>query len=247
MTALSSRIWIAPDTQLKVSSDPSECGIILPFVILRCLDYELGNRITAPWKTNCTSVEAPFVMLNRNDELERIADLLHTRNTIEVEIAKIIGRPAERGHIGEYIAGLIFDIALEGSANHPGVDGFFKSGPLASKSVNIKTYGKRENILDIRPEYLPDYYLVLTGPKTAATSSKGTIRPWVIDEVFLFEAKPLVDELRYNNKKVGTATSVKQFYWERARIYPESFNSPLQLSKTQQDWISLFKGSDYSR
>lgn len=186
-------------------------------------------------------------MLNQNDSLQHIADLLHTRNTIEVEIANIIGRPAERGHIGEYIAALIFDIDLKDSANYPGIDGFFRSGPLTGKSVNIKTYGKRESILDIRPEYLPDYYLVLTGHKTAATSSKGIIRPWVIDEVFLFKAKPLVKELCYQNKKIGTATSVKQLYWELARIYPVSSNSPLQLSESQQYRIRLFKGVDYSR
>ena len=186
-------------------------------------------------------------MLNRNDELERIADLLHTRNTIEVEIAKIIGRPAERGHIGEYIAGLIFDIDLEDSANHPGIDGIFRSGPFADKSVNIKTYGKRENILDIREEYLPSYFLVLTGPKTSVTTSKGTTRPWVIDEVFLFETGPLIEKLHGNNKKIGTATYVRKHCWEQARIYPPSPDSPLHLSKSQQNWISLFKGRDYSR
>lgn len=184
--------------------------------------------------------------LNQNDNLKHIADLLHTRNTIEVKIANIIGRPAERGHIGEYIASLIFDIALEDSANFPGIDGFFRFGPPTEKSVNVKTYGKRETILDIQPKYIPDYYLVLAGPKTTATSSKGTIRPWVIDEVFLFEAKQLVKELHNSNLRIGTATSVRQYYWERARIYPVSSNSPLQLSKSQQNWIRLFKGIVYS-
>ena len=182
-----------------------------------------------------------------NQNLEHIADLLHTRNTIEVKIAKIIGRAAERGHIGEYIASLIFDIALEDSANRPGIDGFFRSDPLTGKSVNIKTYGKRETILDIQPKYIPDYYLVLAGPNTAAASLKGTIRPWVIDEVFLFEAKPLVRELLNNKLRIGTATSLRNLYWERARIYPVSSNSPLQLSKSQQNWIRLFKGIDNSR
>ena len=193
--------------------------------------------------------------LNQINNLQQIAELLQARNKIEFKVAKIIGRPAERGHIGEYVAGRIFDIELEESANNPGIDGYFRSGKLAGKSVNIKTYGKRESLLDIRMDNLPNYYLVLTGPKTAAGSSKGTVRPWVIDEVFLFEAKPLVEELRRNNvKNIGTATSVKQYYWDRARIYPVSSNSPmrlslnsvssnppLQLSESQQDWIRLFK------
>ena len=177
------------------------------------------------------------------DKLKQIAELLHTRNKIDFEIAKIIERPAERGHIGEYIAGMIFDIDLEQSANYPGIDGVFSTGKLAGRSVNIKTYGKRESILDIQPKYLPDYYLVLTGPRTAAMSSKGTVRPWVVNEVFLFEARQLVEELRRSNlKHIGTATSVKQIYWERARIIPASSNSPLQLSENQQNWLRLFQG-----
>lgn len=184
------------------------------------------------------------MVLNQNDNLLKIATLLRERNVIEAKIASIIGRPAERGHIGEYIAGLIFDIELKPSANHRGSDGVFKSGPLAGNTVNIKTYGKRENILDIRPEYLPDYYLVLTGPKTSATSSRGTIRPWVINEVFLFKAKPLVEALRKNNKKISTATYIRKKCWERARIYPVSSNSPLQLPESQQICIRRFKNVD---
>lgn len=181
--------------------------------------------------------------VSQTDKLKKIADLLHTRNKIDFKIAEIIERPAERGHIGEYIAGMIFDIDLDPSANKPGSDGIFRSGKLAGRSVNVKTYGKRESILDIQPKFLPDYYLVLTGPKTAAMSSKGTVRPWVVNEVFLFEARQLVDELRRSNlKNIGTATSVKQIYWERARIYPVTSNSPLLLSESQQHWLRLFQG-----
>ena len=104
--------------------------------------------------------------LNYSDDLQHLASLLHARNTNEIAIAQIIGRPAERGHIGEYIASRIFDIALEQSAVHRGSDGRFKSGPLAGKSVNIKMYGNREGIFDIKPECLPDYYLVQAGSET---------------------------------------------------------------------------------
>lgn len=182
--------------------------------------------------------------LNHGDGLERLAGLLRVRNTNEVEITRVIGRPAQLGHIGEYIAGQIFDIALEYSAVHPGSDGRFRSGPLAGKSVNIKMYGKREGLLDIHPAYVPDYYLVLTGPKSTVMSSKGAARPWVINEVFLFEAEPLIDRLRARGVKLGVATSVRVEEWESARIYPGSPGSPLELTRGQQDSLRLFDASD---
>ena len=182
--------------------------------------------------------------LNRGDDLERLACLLRVRNANEIEITRVIGRPAQLGHIGEYIAGRVFDIALEQSAAHPGSDGRFKSGPLAGKSVNIKMYGKREGALDIRPEYVPDYYLVLTGPKSTAMHSKGTTRPWGINQVFLFEAKPLIDRLHKRGVELGVATSVREEEWKSARIYPASPGSLLELSKGQQDDIRLFDAFD---
>lgn len=174
-------------------------------------------------------------------DLKRLARLLHARNANEIEITKIIERPAQLGHVGEFIGSKIFDIKLEESANQQGIDGHFCSGPLAGKSVNIKTYGKREGILDIHPEYLPDFYLVLTGPKSTATSSKGTSRPWVINEVFLFEAKPLIVRLQERKIKIGTATSVRVAEWEDAQIYPPSSNSPLKLTNAQKNNIRFFE------
>ena len=180
--------------------------------------------------------------LNHGDDLQHLASPLHTRNANEIAITQIIGRPAERGHIGEYIASRIFEIALEQSAIHPGSDGRFKSGPLTGKSVNIKMYGKREGILDIKPECLPDYYLVLAGPKSPAMNSRGRPRPLVINEVFLFEAKPLIARLRVRGlNNIGIATSVRAVEWETARVYPVSSSSPLELTKAQQENIRLFK------
>ena len=116
-------------------------------------------------------------MMNIDRDMEDLAHLLIARNANEIGITRIIGRPAQLGHIGEFIASRIFDIELEESAVHPGSDGRFRSGPLAGKSVNIKMYGKREGVLDTCPEYLPDYYLVLTGHKSTAMSSKGDSGP----------------------------------------------------------------------
>ncbi len=81
-------------------------------------------------------------------ELYQLADLIKQRNTISEAIATVIGRPAEIGHIGEYIAAHIFDIALHTSASQKSSDGIFQAGALTGRSVNIKWYGKREGMLE---------------------------------------------------------------------------------------------------
>ena len=172
--------------------------------------------------------------------LERLADLIRERNANEVAITGIVGRPAQLGHIGEYIASRIFDIELEQDAAHRGSDGQFRSGQLAGKSVDVKFYPKREGVLDIKRTHPPDYYLVLAGPKSSATSSKGSTRPWGIKEVFLFEAAPLVARLLARGVRVDTATSVRNEEWDRARIYPASSGDPLELAKDQMDALRLF-------
>ena len=159
---------------------------------------------------------------SNDDDLQLLADLLRARNANEVEITRIIDRPAQLGHIGEDIASRISDIALERSAVHPGSDGRFRSGPFAGKSVNIKMYGKREGLLDTNPCYVLDCYLVLTGPMDTAMNSRGATRPWSVNEAFLFEAGPLIGRLRGRGIKLGTAASVRKEEWEAARIWPVS-------------------------
>ena len=175
------------------------------------------------------------------EDIKQIAALISQRNGIHKEIAKIIGRPAQSGHVGEYLASRLFDIELEESATNPGSDGYFRIGSLAGKSVNIKWYGKRENILDINPDHLPDYYLVLAGPKTAPQTSRGSIRPWVIDSVFLFSTSELIEELKSRGVKIGVATSVRKHLWEDAEIYPENANSQLALTNDKKNLLRLFK------
>jgi len=177
-------------------------------------------------------------------DLSQLAKLIRERNANEVAITAIIRRPALPGHIGEYIASRIFDIALE-PANNPAIDGRFRSGPLAQKSVDIKMYAKRDGVLDINPMAPPDFYLVLAGPKATAASSRGATRPWGIKEVFLFEACPLIGRLRERKVKIGTATSVTQDEWKRARILPSSDSGPsdapkFRISETQQTLLRLF-------
>ena len=173
-------------------------------------------------------------------DIELLADLIRVRNANEVAITRIIGRPAQIGHLGEYIASKVFGIKLEESAVHAGSDGVFINGPLVGKSVNIKMYGKREGFLDIREEYVPDYYLVLTGPKATQLSSKGATRPRIIEEVFLFDATALVRLLKERGVKLGVATSVVSAEWETARIYPPSEDAPLKIDESQERLLKLF-------
>ena len=63
-----------------------------------------------------------------NLELEQLASLLARRNAIDEQIAALIGRPAIRGHVGEWIAHEIFGVTLEESAVQKGFDGRFADG-----------------------------------------------------------------------------------------------------------------------
>ena len=177
-------------------------------------------------------------------DVDHLAAIIKQRNRVAKEIAIHIGRPALIGHVGEYIASLIFDIQLAESASQKSIDGYFQTGSLAGKSVDVKWYGKREGLLDMKDDPILDYYLVLTGPKTTATSSRFKLRPWIISSVYLFDAKTLVSELKAAGRKIGVATSVKQVYWNRAEIYPRQQNSALNLTHEQREMIALFDHRD---
>ena len=175
-----------------------------------------------------------------NEDLRQLADLIRQRNGIEVEITRLIGRPAQIGHVGEFIAAQIFDIHLVESASNKAIDGYFQSGTLAGKSVNIKWYGKQESILDITPATLPDLYLVLTGPKSPAVSSRGGSRPWLIEFIYLFDANELVGRIKERGTKIGIATSVPQVLWNEAEIFPTSANTVLVLSEDHKVLLRFF-------
>ncbi len=72
------------------------------------------------------------------EDLRQLADLIRARNASDRGIARIIGRPAPMGHIGEFVAAQVFDIAPEEAADHKGADGHFRSGPLAGRTVIVK-------------------------------------------------------------------------------------------------------------
>lgn len=173
-------------------------------------------------------------------DLKRLAHLLHRYNAIGDAIAGVIGRPAERGHVGEYIAAHIFDIALERSARKRAYDGRFRAGALAGHTVNVKWYGKQEGVLDLHARGAPNYYLALTGLAGSAASSRGATRPWVIESVYLFEARPLLEDLRARGVKIRTGSSVKQALWTAAEVYPEPRNATFVLSQEQRDLVAIF-------
>lgn len=173
-------------------------------------------------------------------EVRLISELIQKRNAIDEKIAAITQRPMVAGHLGEWIAAQVFGIELEHSAVARAIDGRFSSGPLRGRTVNVKWYLKREALLDVTESPTLDYYLVMTGPASAAASSRGGTRPWCIESVYLFNAKQLLDELRTRGVKIGVATSVRIAQWKDAQIYPDPRNPILSVGADQAALLRLF-------
>jgi hypothetical protein len=171
-----------------------------------------------------------------------VAELIAQRNAIDSQIGAITERPVVAGHLGEWIAAQIFDIDLEASATAKSIDGRFAAGPLAGRTVNVKLYGKREGLLDMVEDPTVEYYLVMTGPRRFAASSRGGTRPILIDAAYLFEANSLLDALRSRGVKIGIATSVTARLWDAAEVFPTQANAAIQLSAQQREALSLFSG-----
>lgn len=125
-------------------------------------------------------------------------------------ITDLIGRPSAPVNIGEFVAAKVFAIQPMTSGSHPGYDGVFTNGPLAGKTVNVKTYSRHESVLDISPHPC-DCYLVLTG-----LAGHARVLSWVIDSVFLFHCAELLAALMARGIKIGVAASVRK----AVRIFP---------------------------
>ena len=95
-------------------------------------------------------------------------------------------------------------------------------------------------MLDINPNAPLDYYLVLTGAPSALASSRGTLRPFCIQTVFLFDAHRLHAELQDRGVKIGIATSVRKAQWELAEVFPRSNNPLLVLTQAQRRQLEIF-------
>ncbi len=170
------------------------------------------------------------------EQMKRLAELVKQKNHADGRVAEFIVRPALPGHFGDFVGAEILGIELHASAVERGSDGRFAEGRLFGMTVNIKYYPKNEGLLDISIDGAPDYYLVLTGPRSAAVSSRGKTRPWVIEAVYLFETASLIGRL---TTKIGIATSVRREFWDAAEIYPRD-NPAFSLTPLQRETLALF-------
>ncbi|MGV9806799.1 hypothetical protein [Micromonospora chersina] len=176
------------------------------------------------------------------ETLHQLAALLQARDDLDARIAALTGRSARPGDIGEFIAAQVFDIELAPTAIQAGYDGTFRSGPLASRTVNVKIYGDAFAGLDISPHPC-DFYLVFSGPPR----SLGTVRHhrWQISAAYLFDSRRLLETLNGRGAKIGIATSVRRVDLEAARIFPNpNPAAPLLLTLEQTTLLSLFAGQE---
>jgi hypothetical protein len=175
-----------------------------------------------------------------DEELRRLAALLRVRNAADRDIARLIGRPVERGHLGEWIAARLFDLGMAPSATQAGWDGRFRSGPLAGRTVNIKFYGRQEGGLDLRDaDEATDDYLVLVGP--SASDTRGP-RPLLVSAVYLIEARPLLADLRARGLGINEFSSVRKAVWDAAELYPLPNNQRIRLDARQRELLVLLAG-----
>ncbi len=170
-------------------------------------------------------------------ELPRLASLIKSRNTIDEKIAQVIGRTAQVNNVGEYIAALIFHIALDDTGKQYGYDGRFTVGPLARQTVDIQWQPRRDNQINLKPDGLPDYFLIFTGPEVPVSSLAN---PWLISSIFLFHGQELLTALRERGVQLGSGTSVTGPLWERAELYPVPRNNRLVLGEEERKLLILF-------
>jgi hypothetical protein len=126
------------------------------------------------------------------------------------------------------------------SACNKTIDGYFVSGPLAGRSVDVKFYGLQDGLLAILEEAQPDYFLVLTGPRSTAMSSKGRARPCVIEHVYVFDGPQIAQRLKERGARFGVAASVPQNEWSQAEIFPTQTCALLPLTPKQMEQLALF-------
>lgn len=177
------------------------------------------------------------------NDLVELSELLKKLNALSSHIGSIINRPAQVGHIGEFIAAKIFNITLQTSASTKSIDGYFNSGPLVHKSVNIKWYLKNDGLMNLSPYSPPDFYLVMTGESVVPGPSRGKVRPYAIEHVFLFNGLEIHEVLNRRGVRIGVASSILKTHWQAAEIYPRQAGTQLILSPDQILMLKLFGGS----
>lgn len=127
---------------------------------------------------------------------------------------------------------------LEESASSAGLDGRSRVGSLEDRTVNIKWYMKHQGLLDTPECAALEYYLILTGSPSPAGSSRGSIRPWCIQSVYLFDARQLRAEQEARGVKRGIVSSVTKQQWAAAEIYPAPISPLLPVIPTRPDCSS---------
>ncbi len=173
-------------------------------------------------------------------DLTRLAELLRARNTVESNLANLLGSTANLNTVGEYIAAHIFGITLLPSTRHNEFAGIFAQPPLAGKTVDVQWYPRREGTLNIYDNPAPDYYLVLTGPRQESSTTRAAVNPWLISAVYLFNGQELLISLRERGVQLGSHTSVINQLWERTEIFPTQRNQTLPLTAEQRQSLQLF-------
>jgi hypothetical protein len=172
--------------------------------------------------------------------LKHLAELLHARNTVESNIANLLGNGVNQSTVGEYIAANIFGITLIPSGRHTEFAGIFANQPLLGKTVDVQWYPRREGFLNVHSEPAPDYYLVLAGPKQESSTARALVNPWVINSVHLFDGRELLNALRERGVQIGSHTSVINQLWERVELFPTPHNNRLLLTAEQRQLLQLF-------
>ena len=173
------------------------------------------------------------------EQIKEFSELINQRNEIDHKIVKYTRRPAEKGHIAEWVASKAFPINLNERGNQSEYDGIFNSGDLKGKYVDIKYHAVNNHIMNINSKLTSEVYLlVFTGPYESAQSSKGKDRPFCISNIYLFNENELYEKLK-NWVKISVATSVRKTYWEEKEIYPNNKeNFDLELNR---EVIELFR------
>ena len=172
--------------------------------------------------------------------LPRLAELVRARNTVENNIANLLGNSVNLATVGEYIAAQIFGITLIPSSHHREFVGIFAHQPLAGKTVDVQWYPRREGFLHVRSEPAPDYILALAGPRQESSTARALVNPWLIRSVHLFHSQELLSALRERGVQIGPHTSVINQLWTRAEIFPTPHNPLLTLTEDQRQLLRLF-------
>lgn len=178
------------------------------------------------------------------EKLKELSSLIKHWNEIEAKISGLIKHPGTIENIGEYIAEQVFSIKLEKSKTQKGYDGRFTKGALKGRKVNIKIARERESYIDWRDDALPEYFLILTGPKRTSRKRAELGRPIRITNVYLFE----VDSTRRILLSRGVSlpkgkrvqASVIGELWDKAEVYPHQVCMQLRVSPVQKAMLSLF-------